>query len=374
MGRKKQDGQAKFVLRDTSWEFDFGDTTIAKPVEIGCGPGGIPPHGEWSIIETGTKIHGRAIKKGTIIVKSEHNGTVLDDEMPCLMWCVRCCGHWWFPLYLLAGILSFAWPYAAYKFRESDEFTKVPIFAGWAVMSGVGMVAIMVSLSARLGSTMSRPVILTRELIRSLKLYLHNEHLRIDGACHKLKERKKNPEGVDVDATDDDTELKHMVWKRFSLVMMHMMSLWSPTASAPWFTLIGCSGFLGVFGFVLFVNEALRGNLELFLFLMAVVGFGLVALTMWRVIWLNNQLTSTDFHSDSVRRIAYGAKVLAPDAWKDFVQEIDVQLELNHIRIFLVSANWPALLDYLKKLIGGAGGLTGAWTVVQAYIKQHHLD
>jgi len=169
-------------------------------------------------------------------------------------------------------------------------------------------------------------------------------------------------------------DLKHRVWKRFSVVMMHIMSLWSPTASAPWFTLIGCSCFFGVVGCVLFVHNALQGHYDLFLLLMAVVGFGLVALTMWRVIWLNSQLTSKDFHSDSVRRIAYGARVLAPDTWNDFVEEMDVQLELNHIRIFLVSANWASLLTHLKKLIGGAGGLTGAWTVVEAYIKEHHLD
>jgi len=97
---------------------------------------------------------------------------------------VRCCGPWWFPLSLLAGILSFAWPYSAYEFRESDEFTKVPIFAGWTRVSAVGMYAIMMSLCACLGSTMSRPAILTRELIRSLKLYLRNEHLRIEAAWH----------------------------------------------------------------------------------------------------------------------------------------------------------------------------------------------
>jgi len=371
---KKCDGQtANFKYEATSkkWKLYRCDPCCGEPIKELEGDPDCPPD-TWRIEENSDSAKtlkiavARRKRSGTIIVKSERSFAVLDDTCRCLMDCVRRGKTAWFVVYLLAGFLSLLWPLSAYEFSSSGQFDEVVMNGDWSFMNGVGMGAIIVSLFACLGSTMSRPTLLTRELISSLKLYLHNEHLRIDVAMHAQG-------GNEDDLTDVDPVLKHMVWKRFSVVMMHIMSLWSPAASAPWCVLIASSGSIGVAGFALLIHIYLSTqHFELFLLLMTVFGFGLVALLMWRVIWLNQQLTSKRFESDSVFRIAHGANMLSP-SWDQFVAEMETQLELNHIQIFLVSANWPALANHLKRLVASAGGLSGAWTLLDNYMQRHKV-
>merc|ERR1712183_991326 len=97
------------------------------------------------------------------------------------------------------------------------------------------------------------------------------------------------------------------------------------------------------------------------------VGFGLVALLMQRVIWLNQQLASQKLESDSVLTIAHAANLLS-GAWDNFVKRMDKELEVNQIQVFLI-ADWLTLFDHFKKFIVGAGALVTAWTLVESFIQ-----